>query len=113
MARAYFPNQNPLGKRFSLGQGRPWMEIIGVTRDHRLHSLTETPLPHFDLPALQHPYGMFARLIVRTKIDPLAVLPSARKEALALNAQVKIEQPTTLYDEGRNSIASARMASPW
>jgi putative ABC transport system permease protein len=111
MARAYFPNQNPLGKRFSLGPGRPWMEIIGVTRDHRLHSLTETPFPHFDLPALQHPYGAFARLVVRTKIDPLAVLPSARKEALALNAHVEIEQPTTLYDEVKNSIAAARMAS--
>jgi predicted permease len=111
MARAYFPNQNPLGKRFSLGQGRPWIEIIGVTRDHRLHSLTEAPIPHFDLPALQHPYGEFARLVVRTRIDPLAVLPSARKEALALNAQVEIERPTTLYDEVKNSIAAARMAS--
>ncbi|HEV2665333.1 MAG TPA: FtsX-like permease family protein, partial [Blastocatellia bacterium] len=111
MARAYFPNQNPLGKRFSLGAGRPWLEIIGVTRDHRLHSLTEAPFPHFDLPALQHTYGSFARLVVRTKIDPLAVLPSARKEALALNAQVEIERPTTLYDEVKNSIAAARMAS--
>jgi predicted permease len=111
MARAYFPNQNPLGKRFSLGQGMPWIEIIGVTRDYRLHSLTEAPIPHFDLPALQHSYGAFARLVVRTKIDPLAVLPSARKEALALNARVEIEQPTTLYDEVKNSIAAARMAS--
>jgi predicted permease len=111
MARAYFPNQNPLGKRFSLGPGRPWMEIIGVTRDHRLHNLTETPFPHFDLPALQRHYGAFARLVVRTKIDPLAVLPAARKEALALNAQVEIERPTTLYDEVKTSIAAARMAS--
>jgi predicted permease len=111
MARAYFPNQNPLGKRFSLGPGRPWLEIIGVTRDHRMHNLTETPFPHFDLPALQDPYGSFARLVVRTKIDPMAVLPAARKEALALNAQVEIEQPATLYDEVKNSIAAARMAS--
>jgi len=111
MARAYFPNQNPLGKRFSLGQGMPWMEIIGVTRDHRLHSLTETPIPHFDLPALQRPYGAFARLVVRVKRDPLAALPAARKEALALNPQVKIDAPTTLYDEVKNSIAAARMAS--
>jgi putative ABC transport system permease protein len=111
MARAYFPNQNPLGKRFSRGQGMPWMEIIGVTRDHSLRSLTETPFPHFDLPALQHPYGSFARLVVRAKRDPLTALPAARKEALALNAQVEIEQPTTLYDEVKNSIAAARMAS--
>jgi putative ABC transport system permease protein len=76
-----------------------------------LHNLTETPFPHFDLPALQRPYGAFARLVVRTKIDPLAVLPAARKEALALNAQVEIERPTTLYDEVKTSIAAARMAS--
>jgi predicted permease len=111
MARAYFPNQNPLGKRFSLGQNMPWMEIIGVTRDHRLHSLTEAPIPHFDLPALQHPYGSFAHLVARTKIDPLAVLPAARKEALALSARVEIERSTTLYDDLKNSIAAARMAS--
>ncbi len=111
MARAYFPNQNPLGKRFSLGPGRPWLEIIGVTRDYRLHSLTETAPPHFDLPALQHPQGAFARLVARTKLDPLAVLPAARKEALALNPQVEIVAPTTLYAEVKNSIAAARMAS--
>jgi predicted permease len=111
MARAYFPNQNPLGKRFSLGRGSPWMEIIGVTRDHRLHSLTEAPIPHFDLPALQSPYGSFARLVVRAKRDPLALLPSARKVALELNDRVEIEQAGTLYDEVKNSIAAARMAS--
>ena len=111
MARTYFPNQNPLGKRFSLGPGRPWLEIIGVTRDYRLHSLTETATPHFDRPALQHPFGASARLVVRTKLDPLAVLPAVRKEALALNPQVTINIPTTLQDELKDSIAAARMAS--
>jgi predicted permease len=111
LARIYYPNQNPLGKRLSLGPGRPWLEIIGVTRDYRLHSLTETPLPHLDLPALQRNYGSSARLVVRTKIDPLAVFPAVRKEALALNAEVSVDAPTTLYDELKNSIAAARMAS--
>src|SRR5262245_44443844 len=111
LARVYYPNQNPLGKRLSLGPGRPWLEIIGVTRDYRLHSLTETPPPHFDLPALQRNYGSSARLVVRAKLDPLAVFPAVRKEALALNAQVTIDAPTTLYDELKNSIAAARMAS--
>ena len=111
LARTYYPNQNPLGKRLSLGPGRPWLEIVGVTRDYRLHSLTETPAPHLDLPALQRNYGLSARLVVRTKLDPLAVLPSVRKEALALNAQVTIDTPTTLYDELKNTIAAARMAS--
>jgi ABC-type antimicrobial peptide transport system permease subunit len=34
-----------------------------------------------------------------------------RKEALALNPQVTIDAPTTLYDELKNTIAAARMAS--
>jgi putative ABC transport system permease protein len=74
LARNYFPNQNPLGQRLSLGNNKPWLEIIGVARDYRLHRLTETPVPHLDLPALQQSYGSFARLMVRTKIEPLAGL---------------------------------------
>jgi predicted permease len=111
LARTYFPNQNPLGKRLSLGQGRPWLEIIGVTRDYRLHSLTEAPQPHMDLPALQRNYGSSARLVVRTKLDPLALFPAVRKEAIALNPQVAVDAPTTLYDDLKNTIAAARMAS--
>jgi predicted permease len=111
LARTYYPNQNPLGKRLSLGQGRPWLEIIGVARDHRLRSLTEAPIPRLELPASQRYYGASARLIVRTKLDPLAVLPAVRREALALNAQVTIDAPTTVYDELKNTIAPTRMAS--
>jgi predicted permease len=111
LARTYFPNQNPVGKRLSLGLNKPWLEIVGVTRDHRLHSLTEAPLPHIDLPALQHPYGSFARLVVRARLDPLTLAPAVRREALALNAQAALEPPTTLEDEVKNSLAAARMAS--
>jgi ABC-type antimicrobial peptide transport system permease subunit len=50
-------------------------------------------------------------LVVRTKLDPLAALPMVRKEAVALNAQVAMDAPTTLYDELKNTIAAARMAS--
>ncbi|MBO0862022.1 MAG: ABC transporter permease [Chloracidobacterium sp.] len=111
LARAYFPNQNPLGKHLSLGAGKPWLEIIGVARDHRLHNLAETPAPQLAVSALQRPYGSTARLVVRTKIDPLAVWPAVRKEALALNPQVMLYPPTTLEEEIKGSLASARMAS--
>ncbi|MFN0107442.1 MAG: ABC transporter permease [Blastocatellia bacterium] len=111
LARTYFPNQNPLGKRLSLGTNKPWLEIVGVTRDHRLHSLTETPVPHLDLPALQQSYGSFARLLIRTKLDSMTLWPAVRKEALTLNAQVTVSPPVTLEDEIKGSLAAARMAS--
>ena len=111
-ARTFFPNQNPLGKRISTNIHNPqWLEIIGVTRDHRLHDLTEAPFPHLDLPLLQHPAGSFARLVVRTKVEPLTLFPAVRKAALALNAQVSVESPTTLDDEVKSTMAVTRMAS--
>ncbi len=111
-ARTFFPNQNPLGKRISLSvRDQKWLEIIGVTRDHRLHDLTEAPFPHLDLPLLQRFPGSFARLVVRAKLEPLTLFPAVRKEALALNAQVAIATPTTLDDEVKSTMAVARMAS--
>ncbi|HMZ17100.1 MAG TPA: ABC transporter permease, partial [Blastocatellia bacterium] len=111
-ARTFFPNQNPLGKRISTNVQSPqWLEIIGVTRDHHLHDLTETPFPHLDLPLLQRPPGAFARLVVRTKSEPPALFPAVRQEALALNAQVSLEAPTTLDDEVKSTLSVARMAS--
>ncbi len=111
LARTYFPNQNPLGKRISLGNNKPWLEIIGVARDYRLHNLMETPTPHLDLPALQQPFGGFARLLIRTKVDPLTVYPAVRKAALTLNTQVTVSPPTTLDYEIEGSLAASRMAS--
>ena len=111
-ARTFFPNQNPLGKRISTNvNGQPWLEIVGVTRDHRLHDLTEAPFPHLDLPLLQRPGGSFSRLVVRTKIEPMTLFPAIRKEALALQPQVTIETPTTIDDEVKSTLAVARMAS--
>ncbi|MFN0121699.1 MAG: ABC transporter permease, partial [Blastocatellia bacterium] len=111
-ARTFFPNQNAIGKRISTDLRRQkWQEIIGVTRDHRLHDLTEAPFPHLDLPLLQRPPGAFARLVVRTKVEPMSLFPAVRKEALSLNAQVALETPATLDDEVRSTMAAARMAS--
>lgn len=111
-ARTFFPNQNPLGKRISRGlRGQPWLEIIGVTRDYRLHDLTETAFPHLDLPLLQQADGTFARLIVRTALEPQTLLPAVRKEVLALNPQLTIGTVTTLDDEIKNTMSVARMAS--
>ena len=111
-ARTFFPNQNPLGKRINTSlREQKWLEIIGVTRDHRLHDLTEAPFPHLDLPLLQRPPGGFARLVVRTKAEPMTLFPAVRKAALALNAQVTIETPATLDDEVKSTMAVARMAS--
>jgi len=105
MARLYFPNQNPIGKRLNVG------EIIGVQRDLKIHKLTETPIPHFDRPALQHPYGSFARLLIRTAGEPTALVAAVRQQVKTLNPEASVERITTVSAELENSIAAERMAA--
>jgi predicted permease len=111
MAQLYFPDQGAIGKRISLGPGNPWLEVIGVTRDFRIRSLTETPIPHFDLPSLQHRYGNFARVLIRTRGKTTGLLATVRQVVKEINPSASIVSATTLAEELRNSIAPARMAT--
>ncbi|HEV8132144.1 MAG TPA: ABC transporter permease [Acidobacteriota bacterium] len=111
LARLYFPNQNPIGKRVSSGPGNPWWQIIGVTRDFKTQHLTEVPIPHLDLPALQHPYGNFARVLIRATAEPAKLLPAVQQEVKAVDRSATIVGASTVSEEFNNSIAPARMAT--
>jgi predicted permease len=80
-ARKYFPNQNPIGKRFKTTDNPDrliWYEIVGVTADVRYDSLrTEPDALHFDLYRQKHGIGG-ATYIVRTSMPPEAITPSLR-----------------------------------
>jgi hypothetical protein len=39
LARAYWPHQDPIGKRIRFGRGQPWAEVIGVVAHTRRDSL--------------------------------------------------------------------------
>src|SRR5262245_10629238 len=110
-AKAYFPDQNPIGKRISLGTNDPWLEIIGLSNDTKNFFLTEPPSPYFYLPTLQRPFYQYQRVIIRTRIDANALRAAARDAAASLDANLALAKMTTLADELRDSIASSRMAT--
>ncbi|HKQ77564.1 MAG TPA: ABC transporter permease [Blastocatellia bacterium] len=110
-AKAYFPNQNPIGKRISLGANAPWLEIIGLAHDTKNLFLTETPSPYFYLPTLQRPFDHYQRVIIRTRTDANALRSAARDAAASLDPNLALANITTLDNELRDSIASSRMAT--
>jgi predicted permease len=82
LARKYFPNQNPIGRRFSMDdvtvKNRSWLEIVGVAANTRYANLQqETPPLHFDLYRQSKDIGG-ATYIVRTRLKPDAIVPSLR-----------------------------------
>jgi predicted permease len=95
LVRQFFPHDNPIGKRFSLGD-RPnkqqWIEIVGIVGDTRYSSLKEEPPPiHFDL-YNQLPEIGGVTYTIRTQMPPEAITPSLRA------AVQKIDRDLPLMD---------------
>jgi predicted permease len=111
LARTYFPNQDPIGKRISYGPKSPWMEIVGVTHDVKLSSLTEVTEPHFEVMSQQRAYSNFAVLLVRTRTNPLDLLPSVRREVATLEPEATISAVRTMEKDLLTALSTARMAT--
>ena len=86
MAKRYWGNDDPVGKRFTLRsgsrgeQGPITLEVAGVVSDLRQDGLDKTPRPEFFRPHSQSPSGSLI-YIVRARNDANALLP-ALKDAI-------------------------------
>ena len=82
-AAKYFANQNPIGRRFSLGNSKAGdLAIVGIAKNARYHSLKQAIPPVAYLPFRQNivkrpPGAMFFEL--RTAGNPLALAQTVRK----------------------------------
>ena len=89
-ARRFFPDEDPIGKRFYFGPPTKiyWYEIVGIVGDMHRQGLEKQPIPEFFGPHL----GGEADMVARVNGDPLAFAAAAReairsvdKNALILN----------------------------
>jgi predicted permease len=75
MAKKFWPNQDPIGKRFSMKSPTgPFIEVVGLARDGQTewHFSTE-PNAYFYLPLAQN-FTAFLSLQVRTTVPPESLL---------------------------------------
>jgi predicted permease len=93
MARKYWPDQDPLGQRVSIGGGE-FMTVVGVVADVRQISL-DVPVEAAVFVPLDQIEGVFMgprHLVVRTDGDPLALAASVRAAIWAVDR----DQPVSL-----------------
>jgi len=96
MARRFWPQQNPIGKRMRLGDAAgPVHEVVGVARDGKYYLLGEAPTEFMFLPLPQH-YSGEATLIARTAVAPENVAASIRQEVAALDAELPVSGVKTM-----------------
>jgi predicted permease len=90
MARRYWPDQNPLGKRLRIGNQRnPWLEVIGVAQDGKYISFGEPPTDYLFVPIWQNYVGQMT-LLVHTTGTPENLAASIRQEVKALDEQLPV-----------------------
>lgn len=84
MAKRYWPNEDPLGKRIKVGffnTDAPWLTIVGVTQDVKQGGLDREPRPEFFRPYNQAAWPVMT-VVVRTASSPGAFI-NPIKQALA------------------------------
>ncbi|MGA9055679.1 MAG: ABC transporter permease [Terriglobia bacterium] len=75
MAKKFWPNQDPIGKRFSMKSATgPFIEVVGLARDGQsMWHFSPEPQPYFYLPLAQN-FTSFLSLQVRTTVPPESLI---------------------------------------
>jgi len=112
MARRFWPNENPIGKRLKQGWPEwttPWREVVGVVADVKLTGVTETTPLHVYLPLAQESNtGLY--LAVRTKVEPQSLSASVQAAVTAVDSQIAPFEVRTMDDRMQRSVLSQRAA---
>jgi putative ABC transport system permease protein len=112
LARRFFANENPIGKRMRYGAGddsqAPWMTIVGVVADTRRTGFdsvvrAETYLPHAQAPART------MHVLVRTSRNPMTVVPDLRAILRSLDPGVPLQSPRPLASVVGDMTAQRRL----
>ena len=95
-ARRYWPNEDPIGQRISIGAEADWREIVGVVGDTRHEGLDADADPAAYLPQHQRfeslgaGFERAATLVIRASGDAASVAPLIRTAVANVDPQVPI-----------------------
>jgi putative ABC transport system permease protein len=111
MARQFWPGEDPVGKRFRMGDTKgPWKTVVGVVGDV-LHKGLDAPHSiQVYLPNTQFTDSMVV-LAVRTSNDPRSLAAAVRSEIAALDPQVPISEVATMDEVVSASVANQRFGA--
>ena len=112
MAKTYWPQEDPLGKRIRQGNSDdPWLTITGMVGDIREFDPLTPPRPTIYFPITQFPDsgGILRDWVVRTAGDPLTVAASARSAIRSVDKDLAVTRVRTMEEVHSLSMASQRL----
>jgi predicted permease len=111
LARAHWPNEDPLGRRIRLLNRAPkqattvFLTVVGVVADVKNESLTEPARQEVFVPLRQRTAAINGMglerqmsLAVRTSLEPMRLVPAIRQEVAALDRNVPVTGERTVEE---------------
>jgi putative ABC transport system permease protein len=109
MAKRYFPNEDPIGKRLMMGwslPNQPWREIVGVVGDAPYQGLGSDPEAVYYAPFEQNTGGQFFVLIRAAQPGRLA--GPLRAAVAAIDKDMPVTNVGTMDDSLSSSVSQQR-----
>jgi putative ABC transport system permease protein len=109
LARRFWPNEGPLGKRIRYNDADPWGEIVGVVEDVKFDGLHLASTPHLFEPYQQYAWS-FLVVTIRSPLDQNTLLAAARREVKALDPNLPVSNVRKMEEVVAQSLATRRFA---
>jgi putative ABC transport system permease protein len=110
LARRFWPNDDPIGKRIGHPYPSPWITVVGVMADVKLDSLRDTLPVAVVLPLAQR--SRFARaemsIVIRSSADPVAVARRLREVVASIDRTVPVSSVRTMREVVAQSVERPR-----
>lgn len=107
MAAQYWHGKDPVGQRVQV-KGR-WMQIVGIAKDSKYNSITETPRPFFYVPLRQN-FSARTSMNIRTTLEPETIMPMLAREMRVLDTNLAPRAVITMAEQVRRSTWSQRIS---
>jgi predicted permease len=109
--RRFWPEgTDPVGQRIRLGDWDTWKTVIGVGKDVKHYGQDEEMRPGIYAPLAYEPLRSGA-FVIRTPLDPVSLVPQARRALRELDAALPIYDVTTMSERVSESLWGRRAAS--
>lgn len=113
MARANWPDQDPIGKHLKLGNSKssePERRVVGIVRDIRTSAFDQTSNPTTYVPFAQMPQSSSA-IVVRTSTNPLSLAQDIMEQLRGIDSTTPAYDVRTLEQVVSDNISGVESSA--
>ena len=107
LAKTYFPNEDPIGKRINQGMDATIVGVVGTVSQGELGETAKSTIYY---PYTQHAWYANAYVVARTSLPLSSVVPMLRNTVAAIDPNLPVYEPRMLDEWVGQSLAPRRLA---